>query len=137
MNISKAPRVTVGAMVLAIGVIHNLVGLAAGSGLVSAFESSGSLTPLLDMAREGMVATVEPHLERMVFFWFMMTGFVMMMVGWLAHAMERGPGLPRAFALVFGSFTLAGVLLIPASGFWLGLVPTFVALRRAPPRASA
>lgn len=122
--------VSVGSLIVAIGLLHQVVGVLFGVGALPASESIAVATPLLDIARDGFVGAIEPHTTRMVFFWFVMTGFSMITTGWLAHTVEQRGALPRNFAVVFGAFSLGGALLIPASGFWLGLVPALITWRR-------
>lgn len=126
---------SVGGLLVGIGVIHNLFGLAFGLGWLapaSGTDGSTSSAPLVDIARAGWFGAVEPDLVRMVFFWFVMTGFALMLAGLAAHTVERaGLRLPRAFAWSVAAFSVLGVALIPMSGFWLGLVPAWLAWSRA------
>ena len=123
--------VSVGSVVMAIGLLHQVVGVLFGIGALPAAENIAASTPLLDIARDGFVGAIEPHTTRMVFFWFVMTGFSMITTGWLAHTLEQRGALPTSFAFAFGAFSLGGALLIPASGFWLGLLPALLAWRRS------
>jgi hypothetical protein len=87
---------------------------------------------LLDIGRAGWVGAVEPDPWRMVFFWFVMTGFALMLAGLAAQAIERAGGrLSRTFAWAVGAFSILGAALIPASGFWLGLAPAWLAWSRS------
>lgn len=122
---------TVGALLLGIGGVHNLVGLAFGLGWLPPLDGAASITPLLDIGRAGWIGAVEPDPWRMVFFWFVMTGFALMLTGLAAHTIERaGLKLSPAFAGSVGAFSMLGAALIPASGFWLGLVPAWLAWSR-------
>lgn len=118
-------------MLVAIGLLHQLVGVLFGLGVLPPFEGAPVAAPLLDIVSDGVIGAIEPHAARMVIFWFLMSGFLMLMAGWLAHLLERGRALPRSFGLALGAFSLGGALLIPLSGFWLGLIPALVAWRRA------
>lgn len=124
-------KVSAGAMLVAIGLLHQLVGVLFGLGVLSPFEGAPFAAPLLDILRDGVVGAVEPHAPRMILFWFLMTGFCMILAGWLAHVLERARALPGSFAVALGAFSLTGAVLIPVSGFWLGLIPAVVAWRRA------
>lgn len=123
---------TVGGLLLGIGGVHNLVGLAFGLGWLPPLDGATRITPLLDIGRAGWVGAVEPDPWRMVFFWFVMTGFALMLAGLAAHAIERAEGrLSRTFAWAVGAFSILGAALIPASGFWLGLAPAWLAWSRS------
>jgi hypothetical protein len=97
-----------GKLLMAIGVIHCSVGLAFG------------LDTLSEIVSDGFVNAVEPHVDRMYWFWFMMTGLLMMALGQLANTVERrGDTLPRYLGceiLALGVFATAA---IPVSGGWL------------------
>ena len=127
-----SPRLTVGTMLVAIAVVHQVVGVAIGVGLDPSTKFPGA-PPLIAMAREGIIASVgtsDPW--RGAITWFLLWGFVFALVGLLAHQVERAGGvLSRAFALSLAALCLLGVALMPVSGFWLGFGPAYLALRRA------
>ena len=62
--------------------------------------------------------------ERMWAFWFLYFGFVLLLVGellvWLAAS---GHAVPRFVGWALLARTLVGVVVMPASGFWLMLIP--------------
>jgi hypothetical protein len=59
------------------------------------------------------------------------TGFALIAIGLLAAQLERsGVAIPWSFIVFFGLLTLTGVVLMPASGFWLLLFPVAVCLIR-------
>jgi Family of unknown function (DUF6463) len=119
----EKPRVTNGLLLLSIGVIHNLLGLAVGLGLPGVTPASlGGRRLLAEIASEGMFGSVEPDLWRMLLFWFLFFGFAIMILGFSLHRTERARHpLPRALAWQLGGLALLGGVLIPASGFWLVL----------------
>lgn len=128
------PRITVGQIVLAIAAIHTAVGLYIGVGLDPNVDFGG-IPPLTAMWNDGVVASVGNDPWRTGLTWFLLWGFVLALVGLLAHQVERaGLALTRSFAAAFGALCILGVVLMPASGFWLGIVPVGVILRRAAPR---
>jgi hypothetical protein len=127
---SRSPELTAGSWLAIVGALHQIVGLAVGIGLLPPYEGAEAGAPLLGMLRAGVIGAVEPHPDRMVLFWFLATGFGMLTTGWLAHVLERRGALPRSFGAVLGALSLAGGVLIPVSGLWLGLVPAVLAWRR-------
>jgi hypothetical protein len=140
--LSSPPRpiATVGFAMLAIAAIHQIAGIAIGLGLdpSAPFLAEGSAPPLLAMLRDGLFdgVGVDPWRNAMV--WFLLWGFLLGVLGLLAHHTERaGLALPRSFALAFGALCVLGVVLMPASGFWLGIVPVAMVLRRAGVRDAA
>ena len=129
------PRFTVGALLIAIAGLHQLVGLAIGLGLDPNAKFPGA-PPLVAMVRDGLVASVgitDPW--RVAITWFLLWGFVFALVGLVAHQTERaGVPLSRTFALSLAALCALGVALMPVSGFWLGFGPAYLALRRAAAR---
>jgi hypothetical protein len=66
-------------------------------------------------------------------FWFLIMSPLLAMVGQLVIASARaGRPASRALGWQLLTFALGGAILMPASGFWLGLVPAAILLRRAP-----
>lgn len=129
---TAGPRITVGVMLVAIGLLHQGFGLVAGLGLVAPAPEVAARAPLVEIASAGFLNAVEPDPWRSTFAWFMLFGFVLLLLGGLAHRVERsGSTVGRAFALGLAATCLLGVVLLPASGFWLGFVPAVVAWRRA------
>jgi hypothetical protein len=94
-------RITPGLTTIGIGVIHQVVGAAAGLGLLPAVSGSTS-APLLDLWRSGIIGQAEADPLRMEL---------------------SGGKLSRDLAWGLGGLCALGVLLMPASGFWLGFIP--------------
>jgi hypothetical protein len=119
----EKPRLTNGLLLLWIGVIHTLVGLAAGLGVPGVAPAAlGTRRPLAEILSGGLVGAVEPDPWRMILFWFLFFGFAIMILAWWLHRSERaGHPVPRALAWQLGGLALLGGVLIPASGFWLVL----------------
>ena len=109
----------VGWSLVIIGIIHNLFGLVAGWQL------------LLDAADAGLIGVWDAPPTRGRIFWFLVTGFALIAIGLLATQLERSVvAIPWSFIVFFGLLTLTGVVLMPASGFWLLLFPVAVCLIR-------
>lgn len=124
-------RVTVGHVILAIAALHTVVGLLIGLGLDPNVPFEGS-PPLAAMWNEGLIDSVGQNPWRVGLTWFLLWGFVLGLVGLLAHQVERaGLVLTRSFGAAFGALCLLGITLMPASGFWLGIIPVGLILRRA------
>jgi len=131
---TTAPRLTNGLLFLSIGVIHNLCGIAVGLGAPGITPAAlGGRRLLVEMFSQGLFGAVEPDPWRMILFWFLFFGLLAMMLGWVLHRVERaGHAVPRVVAWHMGALALAGVLLIPASGFWLVLPVAWRIWRQAP-----
>ena len=99
----------------AVGVIHSLVG-------VMMFKDE-----LLDMVRAGIVNSIKDQMDLHAAFWFMLTGFLFIYIGWLWQKQidrDKGP-LSKFTASGMTLMTVAGVIIMPISGFWL-LLPLCV-----------
>ena len=98
--------------------------LIAVAGLHAGFGLWMGRHPLLAMAHEGFLNSVDPHLDRNLVFWFLVASPFLWMVGrfalWLASEGRRPPEWLGRDLLALG---LVGGLLMPVSGFWLILPP--------------
>ena len=105
----------VGWSLIVIGIIHNTFGLVVGWNVLG------------EAVNAGLIGVWDNSPENGLFFWFLMTGFVLIALGLLAARLERtGVGIP----VFFGLLTVAGVVLMPTSGIWLLLFPVAVSLIR-------
>lgn len=117
-----AATLTPGVLIIGIGVLHQLVGLVMGRAV------------LVDLVRAGVVGQVDHDPLRAAIVWFLFFGFLLIFTGVVLHRLEASGTRPtRSLALGFGALCLLGVLLMPASGFWLGFVPAVQLWRRAKP----
>ncbi|MHB9002256.1 MAG: DUF6463 family protein, partial [Thermoanaerobaculia bacterium] len=108
----------IGKAIVGIGVIHTLFGL---------WFMRGTLVELLD---DGLFNTVPGHPTREAVFWFLFTGFALIVLGVLIHWLEARNIAPPAFlGWSLLALTSAGIFLMPASGFWLLLAPVAGLLR--------
>jgi Family of unknown function (DUF6463) len=128
---TRSPRLTVGLMLIAIAAVHQAVGLLIGFGLDPNTSFSGA-PPLVSMARNGLLNSVGTDPWQIAITWFLLWGFVLALVGLVAHEAERkGLALSRTFAVSLAALCSLGVVLMPLSGFWLGFAPAWIAFRRA------
>lgn len=108
----------VGWSLIIIGIIHNTFGLVVGWNVLGEAVIAGLIGVWDNPPVNGL-------------FWFLVTGFVLIALGLLAARLESaGVGIPVSFTVFFGLLTVAGVVLMPASGFWLLLFPVAVSLIR-------
>ena len=91
-------------LLIATGIIHNLVGLGVG------------FQVLAEMLQEGLFNTVHLQFDREAIFWFLFSGFAMMLWGVLLLSMER---IPALFSWSLLGLSVLGAFIMPASGFWL------------------
>ena len=130
-NASPSPRITVGLMLVVIAAIHQVVGVLVGIGLDPSVSFPGA-PPFVSIVEGGVWNTVGSDPWRASIVWFLLWGFVLALVGLLAHQTERaGLALSRTFAVSLTALCVLGVVLMPASGFWLGFAPAWIAYRRA------
>lgn len=111
-----------GRLLIGIGVIHTL------------FTPVFFARELRAIVADGVVASVAEQYDRNAAFWFAFFGFALILVGETIHVIERELASPVPARVTWGlaAVILAGIVIMPVSGFWLGLVPVFLLLRRAP-----
>lgn len=106
-----------GHSLIAVGALHTLVGI----------MSFGR--PLAGIARDGMFNAVDPHPERQAAFWFLLTGALLVVLGQSTRWAQRRTGtVPGSLGTSLLVISLAGVVLMPVSGFWLLLPSAFLTL---------
>lgn len=111
----------IGRAVMAIGVLHTVVGFAM-------FR-----TTLKELLAEGLVNTVHGQPMREFAFWFLFFGFLGILLGALVDWCETlGHPLPAFLGLGLLALAAVCVTLMPVSGGWLLLVPAVGALTRSP-----
>ncbi|UJF35568.1 DUF6463 family protein [Paenibacillus hexagrammi] len=101
------------------GFLHTIVGL------ILFFKQ------LLPMISEGLWNTVRHgEWERGTAFWFIMFGFVLIVLGYLADWIMKKAGIPAPsiFGWMLLAICLIGVIVMPVSGFWLGLPQALILL---------
>jgi hypothetical protein len=98
MQKQKKDSVTVGAMLLGIAALHQVVGLAIGLGLDPKVKFNGP-PPLRAMWADGVFASVGLDLDRIGISWFLLFGFALALVGLLVYGAWRAlrnRGVPDA-----------------------------------------
>lgn len=86
--------------------------------------------PLLAWVQAGVLNGVEPHWDRVAAFWFMLSGWLLLMLGGLAAGFERqARPLPPTFLWNWLALGLLGTLAMPLSGFPLVTLAAGLALR--------
>ncbi len=112
----------IGRWMMVVGVVHCLFGFV---------FLGGYLSPIL---AEGVFNTVNGQPERELVVWFLVTGFLLILLGLMIDRSEaRGVGWPAALAWGFAALTLAILVIMPISGGWL-LVPAAIGLIVRRPR---
>jgi hypothetical protein len=107
------------------------VGIFAGVGWI-AQPGFGLRKPLIEIAQAGVLDAVEPDGARIALVWFLLFGFVLLILGSLVRWCEvRSLALPRSLAVHLALLSLLGVVLMPASGFWLCLPVAYRMFRYA------
>lgn len=116
---------------MAIGALHQVVGVAVGLGWLPA-ASGPAVAPLADLWRAGVIGQAEADPLRIAMVWFLMFGFLLILLGMALQRLELSGGkLSRDLAWGLGGLCALGVLLMPLSGFWLGFVPAWQIWRRS------
>ena len=89
-------------------------------------------TPLREIVDAGVVNSIDGYAERESAFWYLMTGAFLLALGELARwtASETGRVPARLGGWLIG-IGVAGIVFMPASGFWLIAGLGLLALRAA------
>lgn len=113
---SEKPRGRwIGRWILVVGVLHALLGFG-----IYIFS-------VIAVVREGLWDTVSLVQGRPLAFWFIAAGFLVALVGALTNWIEVRMEPPRFLGWTLLGFAVAGIVMMPVSGFWL-LLPPAVAL---------
>ncbi|MCB9592563.1 MAG: hypothetical protein H6719_07515 [Sandaracinaceae bacterium] len=103
-------KISDGVGLMVIATLHELVGLVAGFSVT------------VDIARDGVVNALGEDWMRQALFWFHVSGAALFIVGEALRTLERATGsVPRRFGYLTVAIGLVGVVMLPASGFWLVL----------------
>ncbi|MCH8619705.1 DUF6463 family protein [Undibacterium sp. TS12] len=115
---NKQRRIWIGYSLLSIAILHT----------VYAFVFFGGIYTIL--LRQGLFDTVNQDALKGAAVWFLLFGVLLALLGIAVHALEKSPYFHGARALGAGIFALSllGVILMPASGFWLAFPPALALL---------
>ena len=112
----------IGKTLIGIGVVHSIGGLLFFRPTLSILLNEGLFNTI----------TVGGDLAREAAFWFLFGGFTLMIIGGLVNRLEYlGEHLPAFLGWSFAVLTILGVIIMPASGFWLLVLPTIAMIRRS------
>ena len=106
-----------GPLLIAASLFHVLTGLVSASGDLAAIW------------RDGVFDTGGANLERQVSLWFILTGWMGVLVGQLVRTHQRRTGTVPAYAgWQLLAMSIVGIVLLPRSGFWLILILALLTL---------
>ena len=111
----------VGLLLMLTGLLHTVVGLII------------YMKQLQPIVAGGLWSTVgEGQWDRGTAFWFMMFGFLLILLGYTADWLmkKKEIALPAAFGWTLFAVCLIGAVVMPVSGFWLGLPQAWILMRK-------
>jgi hypothetical protein len=109
----------IGYVLIAIAVLHTIVGLILFS------------QPLNDVFQAGIFNSINTP-TRAAAFWFFVFGAMLAAFGGMTQWLLNTIGtLPRFWGWSLLAVCLAGVIFVPVSGFWLGLLPAVAMIRQS------
>lgn len=113
---------------LIIAAVHSIFGLLAGARIIPDPQMQALIGDRAVLS--GMVPPLgvsgQLDLAQMLLFWFFAFGVALIPLGLLVHHLERsGQRVPQMIAAALVGLALLGGLFIPASGFWLALLPAW------------
>lgn len=115
----------IGRWIFGVGVVHNMVGI------------YFFLPVLREIVAAGVWNSIDMDPMRNLAFWFLFSGLMMMLAGYVVDWIEQtGEGaLPPALGPSLLALLLLGIVTMPASGFWL-LIPAIWGCMRPRSRAA-
>jgi len=110
-----------GVLLMAIAGLHQVVGL---------FFYREALVAII---RAGVINSVNPpYWERDAAFWFLMFGFLLGLYGWMTHwLIQQYATIPSFWGWGLLGICIIGVVMMPASGFWLAIPIAIGMIRQA------
>ena len=84
----------------------------------------------LELLQDGLFNTVNGQPMREAFFWFIFTGFLIVIIGQIVHWLEGNQAIiPTSLGWSLFVLSTLGVFIMPASGIWLMFVPAIGILK--------
>lgn len=127
-SLRSGPRRWSGVAVLIIAGVHTALGVLAGLRLLPDPQMdrlAGDRVPLLELG-PGFALSPTADALTMTMFWFLAFGIALVPLGSLLLSLERtGRSIPCAVGVQLGLLAVGGGFFLPASGFWLALLPAF------------
>jgi hypothetical protein len=116
----KQPTIWIGRWLVGVALLHTLFGLAMGAPVLAGLARRGVFDSVGNAPLPGMVV------------WFLLFGAILALLGMSVTMLERGAHFHGARGLGIGTALLgvAGVILMPVSGFWLVFPPAIALMRR-------
>jgi len=111
----------VGLTLVLTGLFHTVLGLI------------GFMNHLQPMVAEGLWDTVgSGQWERATAFWYLMLGFVLILLGYTVDWLMKKKGIapPVSLGWMLFAICLIGIIVMPTSGFWLGLPQAWLLTRK-------
>ncbi|RNF85471.1 hypothetical protein EER27_04695 [Lysobacter psychrotolerans] len=105
---------------MGVSIIHTLFAIAVFKDVLASIVSRGVFNTVGADPLTGVVV------------WFVLFGIVLFVCGMATSALERATGghLPKSLGWGLLGLVIVGVVLMPASGFWLAIPPTIAILAR-------
>jgi len=116
----KTKKIWIGRWLLAVAALHTVAGCFFGARVLPQLWERGVFNTVGNDPMSGVIV------------WFLLFGVVLAILGLAVTDLERHDRFDSARMLGAGMFmlSLAGVVLMPASGFWLVFPPAIALLRR-------
>lgn len=116
----------IGRWLIAVAAIHTLFAIVVFRNVLSSIIKRGVFNTVGNDSMTGVVV------------WFVLFGAVLFICGLAVSALERSSlNLPASLGWSLLALSVLGVVLMPASGFWLAFPPALAILLRKPPIQSA
>lgn len=116
----KERKIWIGRWLVGVAALHTLFGVVMGAQVLAGIAGRGVFNSVGDDPMAGLVV------------WFLLFGAIMALLGMAVTMLERAAHFNGSRGLGIGTalLTLAGVILMPVSGFWLAFPPAIALMRR-------
>lgn len=109
----------IGKFLVGIGILHTLFGIVL-------------LVPLVgpELLADGLVNTINGQPKREAFLWFLMSGFLIILIGGMVNHLEQsGVAMPKFVGWSLLTIAIFAVFFSPLSGGWLIFIPAIALIR--------